>query len=109
MEEYCYYYDITNDKHYQVIEFPIADSDGKANIKGLKIKECRLVLFDTIIVAKDPENSKEYERVEVYEKIAIGRAKVFPNCMYKRMTTTHGINACRDLILYDKYWYKTIE
>jgi hypothetical protein len=109
LSEYCFYYDNTNDKHYKVVSIEHCNKFGNYDINTLKIKECKLILFDTIIVAKDPENSKEYERVEVYEKIPIGRKKVFPYHLYKKLDTSGYIFDCKDLILYDKYWYKTIE
>ena len=99
--EQCFFYSEKTDKFYKVVDI----KGDYISLFGFVVQECELKLFTTTIVAIDPDNSKEYKRVEVYEKIPIGRKR---RMTYNLLKQIYNLNVLITLTMSDKYCYKDI-
>ena len=107
--EHCFFNNKQTDTFYKIVGI----KDNTYNFCNFIVQECYLELFTTTIVAIDPDNTKQYKYVEVYEKKPFGRKKqmnyklfkeIFPNCN----GSDYRLGQPFTLHLSDKYCYKDI-
>ena len=67
-----FFYSEKTDRYYKVVDIK---NGSPLHFFNFVIQECELQLFTITQVAIDPDNSKEYKYVEVYEKKPFGRKK----------------------------------
>ena len=95
-----YFYSTKTDTYYEFCEIE------KDTNKNYTIRKCELKYVDTQIEAIDPENSKEYKYVEVYEKVPISKKyKLSYKKMIELLDNDENIIT---LELSDKYCYKDV-
>lgn len=114
LEDKNYFYNDNTNKHYKITNIKDAH-----DVFTYKIQECELKLLTVSVVAIDPEHTKEYKRVEVYEKIPFGRKRqmsmsLFMKLFYNYREYEDPEEYCYSrftpitITLSDKYCYKDI-
>ena len=76
-----FFYSEKTDRYYKVVNI----KNGSLLINNFVIQECKLELFTITQVAIDPDNSKEYKHVAVYEKKPFGRKKQMHYKLFKQL------------------------
>ena len=102
--EHCFFNNKQTDTFYKIVGI----KDNTYNFCNFIVQECYLELFTTTIVAIDPDNTKEYKYVEVYEKKPFGRKRQMTYNLFKQIITYNDFSQPIILTMSDKYCYKDI-
>ena len=92
------------DKIYKVVGI----YDNSYNFCNFTVQECYLELLTVTQVAIDPDNSKEYKYVEVYEKKPFGRKKQMHYKLFHQLITHNDFSQPIMLKMTDQFCYKDI-
>ena len=102
LEDKQYFYSEKTDKHYKVVDI----KDDDVSLFGFVVQECELELFTVTQLATDPDNSKQYKYIEVYEKKPFGRKRQMHYKLFQQIIPYKDFNQPIVLEMSDKFLYK---
>ena len=99
-----FFYSEKTDTFYKVVDI----KGDFVSLFGFVVQECYLELFTTTQVGIDPENTKEYKYVEVYQIIPFGRKRQMSYKLFQQLITYNDFNQPIVLEMSDKWLYKDV-